>query len=134
MDSVSGILGAAPTGKTVTFFYVTSNGAVNVRKSTDYVAKSIAMAGWEYVSFDNTEEDVRSPLYGARYHSSLPLLLTGSCPNRARKSASGILLIASISVRSMPVSVDDELDADPELRVELPCVATPQATLTQIGK
>ena len=32
------------------------------------------------------------------------------------------------------VSVDDELDADPELRVELPCVATPQATLTQIGK
>lgn len=45
MDSVSGILGAAPTGKTVTFFYVTSSGAVNVRKSTDYVAKSIAMAG-----------------------------------------------------------------------------------------
>ena len=35
MDSVSGILGAAPTGKTVTFFYVTSNGAVNVRQSTD---------------------------------------------------------------------------------------------------
>ena len=30
MDSVSGILGAAPTGKTVTFFYVTSSGAVNV--------------------------------------------------------------------------------------------------------
>ena len=57
MDSVSGILGAAPTGKTVTFFYVTSNGTVNVRKSTDYVAKSIAMAGGEYVSFDNTEEE-----------------------------------------------------------------------------
>ena len=34
----------------------------------------------------------------------------------------------------MPVSVDDELDADPELRVELPRVATPQATLTQVGK
>ena len=57
MDSVSDILGAAPTGKTVTFFYVTSNGAVNVRKSTDYVAKSIAMAGGEYVSFDSTEEE-----------------------------------------------------------------------------
>ena len=57
MDSVSGILGAEPTGKTVTFFYVTSNGAVNVRKSTDYVAKSIAMAGGEYVSFDSTEEE-----------------------------------------------------------------------------
>ncbi len=34
----------------------------------------------------------------------------------------------------MPVSVDDELDADPELRVKLPCVATPKATLPQIGK
>ena len=57
MDSVAGILDAAPTGKTVAFFYVTSNGAVNVRKSTDYVAKSIAMAGGKYVSFDNTEEE-----------------------------------------------------------------------------
>ena len=57
MDSVSDILNAEPTGKTVAFFYVTSNGAVNVRKSTDYVAKSIAMAGGEYVSFDNTEEE-----------------------------------------------------------------------------
>ena len=80
------------------------------------------------------KEDVRSPLYGARYHSSLPLLLTGSCPSRARKSASGILLTASISVLSMPVSVDDELDTDPELRVKLPRVATPKATLPQIGK
>ena len=34
----------------------------------------------------------------------------------------------------MPVSVDDELDTDPELRVELPCVATPKATLPQVGK
>ena len=37
--------------------WVKRNGAVNVRKSTDYVAKSIAMAGGEYVSFDNTEEE-----------------------------------------------------------------------------
>ena len=76
----------------------------------------------------------RQPLYGARYHSSLLLLLTGSCPSRARKSVSGILLTASISVLSMPVSVDDELDTDPELRVKLPRVATPKATLPQIGK
>ena len=80
------------------------------------------------------KEGVRSPLYGARYHSSLLLLLTGSCPSRARKSVSGILLTASISVLSMPVSVDDELDTDPELRVKLPRVATPKATLPQIGK
>jgi hypothetical protein len=41
----------------------------------------------------------------------------------------GICLMMSISVRSMSVSVDDELDSDPELRMKLPRVATPQATL-----
>ncbi len=57
MDSLSGVLEQEPAGKTVAFFYITSNGAVNVRKSTDYVAKSIAMAGGEYVSFDDSAED-----------------------------------------------------------------------------
>lgn len=38
-----------PTGKTVAFFYITSNGAVNVRKSGDYVAKMIELAGGLYV-------------------------------------------------------------------------------------
>ena len=37
------------TGKTVAFFYVTSNGSVNVRKSGDYVAKIIGLAGGVYV-------------------------------------------------------------------------------------
>ena len=57
MDSLSGVLEQEPAGKTVAFFYITSNGAVNVRKSTDYVAKSITMAGGEYVSFDDSAED-----------------------------------------------------------------------------
>jgi iron complex transport system substrate-binding protein len=35
--------------KTIAFFYVTSNGAVNVRKSDDYVAKMIEMAGGKYI-------------------------------------------------------------------------------------
>ena len=46
----------------------------------------------------------------------------------------GICLMMSISVRSMSVSVDDELDADPELRMKLSRVATPQATLPEVGK
>ena len=57
MDSLSGVLEQEPAGKTVAFFYITSNGAVNVRKSTDYVAKSITMAGGEYISFDDSAED-----------------------------------------------------------------------------
>ena len=70
-----------------------------------------------------------------RYHSSFPLLRTGSCPNRARKSARDICLMASILVPSMRrVSVDDELDAQPPLAVELLRVATPQATLPEVGE
>lgn len=36
-------------GKTVAFFYVTTNGSVNVRKPNDYIAKMIEMAGGEYI-------------------------------------------------------------------------------------
>lgn len=38
--------------KTVAFFYITSNGAVNVRKTSDYVPQMISMAGGSYI-FDN---------------------------------------------------------------------------------
>ena len=37
------------TGKTVAFFYITSNGLVQVRKSTDYIPKMIELAGGKYV-------------------------------------------------------------------------------------
>lgn len=44
------------TGKTVAFFYITSNGTVNVRKSNDYVSKMIKMAGGNYI-FDDLQSD-----------------------------------------------------------------------------
>ena len=40
------------TDKTVAFFYITSNGEANVRKSNDYLAKMIEMAGGSYVFKD----------------------------------------------------------------------------------
>ena len=40
------------TGKTVAFFYITSNGLVQVRQSTDYIHKMIELAGGKYV-FEN---------------------------------------------------------------------------------
>lgn len=43
------LLGQDTTGKTAAFFSVTSNNLVTVRKSNDYVAKMIGMAGGEYV-------------------------------------------------------------------------------------
>lgn len=40
------------TGKTVAFFYITSNGLVQVRQSSDYVPKMIELAGGNYI-FEN---------------------------------------------------------------------------------
>ncbi len=46
-------IGSMPkSGKTVAFFYVTGAGAVNVRKSGDYVVKMIETAGGAYVFSD----------------------------------------------------------------------------------
>lgn len=44
-------------GGTVAFFYITSNGEVNVRKSSDYLAKMIELAGGSYVFSDLGDED-----------------------------------------------------------------------------
>ena len=40
------------TGSTVAFFYISTNGEVNVRRSSDYLPKMIGMAGGSYV-FDH---------------------------------------------------------------------------------
>ncbi len=45
------------TGKTVAFFYVTSNGLINVRKSGDYITKMIEIAGGDYVPQNAGETD-----------------------------------------------------------------------------
>lgn len=49
MKDLEPVMDQKPTGKTVAFFYITSNGSVNVRKSGDYVARMIDMAGGTYV-------------------------------------------------------------------------------------
>ncbi len=43
--------------KKVAFFYVTTNGAVNVRKPNDYIARLIELSGLEYVPRVNVGED-----------------------------------------------------------------------------
>lgn len=43
------------TGKTIAFFYVTSNGLIQVRQSTDYIPELIELAGGRYI-FDDLED------------------------------------------------------------------------------
>ena len=53
---------STPTGKTVAFFYINSNGAAVVRKPGDYVTKMIDQAGGEYIfnSLDESEGSTSS--------------------------------------------------------------------------
>ncbi len=46
------------TDKTVAFFYITSNGLVQVRQSNDYIPKMIELAGGNYM-FENLGDDSR---------------------------------------------------------------------------
>lgn len=56
MEPLDKILEEENTGKTVAYFYITGNGAVNVRKSKDYISKLIEMAGGKYI-FDSLGEE-----------------------------------------------------------------------------
>ena len=48
VEAVEPLLDQPKTGKTVAFFYITTTGTVNVRKSDDYVPRMIALAGGAY--------------------------------------------------------------------------------------
>lgn len=48
------------TGDTVAFFYITTNGEVNVRKSSDYLPKMIELAGGKYIFPELGDEDSAS--------------------------------------------------------------------------
>lgn len=52
---VEEVSGEEKTGKTVAFFFITSNGLVQVRQSSDYIPKMIELAGGRYV-FENLGE------------------------------------------------------------------------------
>lgn len=55
-DRLSELDDCSDTGKTVTFFYVTSSGKVVVRSSSDYIPRMIELAGGEYI-FKNLNAD-----------------------------------------------------------------------------
>ncbi len=55
-EKLADVLDGEKTGKTVAFFYISSNGYVNVRKTNDYVSKMIELAGGEYV-FQNLGDE-----------------------------------------------------------------------------
>lgn len=57
MEMLAPILEQENTGKTVAYFYITSIGAVNVRKPGDYIAKCIDLAGGVYVFHDLSGEE-----------------------------------------------------------------------------
>lgn len=61
LEAVTPILNQPSTGKTVAFFSVNPVGYVTVRKSGDYIARAIQMAGGEYIFSDLGDSDNNSP-------------------------------------------------------------------------
>ncbi|MDD7740584.1 MAG: ABC transporter substrate-binding protein [Fusicatenibacter sp.] len=57
VNAFSDISAQEHTDKTVAFFYITSNGEVNVRKSSDYLPKMIDLAGGNYIFDDLGDKD-----------------------------------------------------------------------------
>ena len=62
LDSLRPVMEQENTGKTVAFFYINSNGSTNVRKSNDYVAKMIEMAGGTYIFSDLGNDNALSTM------------------------------------------------------------------------
>lgn len=60
--SLDGIINQEATDKTVAYFYINSRGAVNVRKSGDYIAKMIELAGGRYLFEHLTDENALSTM------------------------------------------------------------------------
>lgn len=60
MEAFSLVREEEASGKTAAFFYITTNGEANVRKSSDYLPKMIALAGGTYVPENLGEEDAVS--------------------------------------------------------------------------
>lgn len=55
-EIVKHVTATKKTDKTVAFFYITSNGIVQVRQSNDYIPKMIELAGGRYI-FENLGDD-----------------------------------------------------------------------------
>lgn len=58
LASLEPVMNQAPTGKTVSFFYITNSGGVNVRRPSDYVSCAVKLAGCENVVFSEDQADV----------------------------------------------------------------------------
>lgn len=59
-EALGRVAGQVASGKTVAFFYITANGMVSVRASSDYIPAIIRLAGGRYVFEDLGKEGGRS--------------------------------------------------------------------------
>lgn len=62
LEAIKALEGIESTGKTVAYFYISTDGKAVVRSSTDYIPAMIKMAGGEYVFTDLTDESGASSI------------------------------------------------------------------------
>ncbi|MGN0703789.1 MAG: ABC transporter substrate-binding protein [Lentihominibacter sp.] len=62
LEAIAALEDVEATGKTVAYFYISTDGKAVVRSSTDYIPAMIKMAGGEYVFTDLTDESGASSI------------------------------------------------------------------------
>lgn len=62
IEAISALEDVEATGKTVAYFYISTDGKAVVRSSTDYIPAMIKMAGGEYVFTDLTDDSGASSI------------------------------------------------------------------------
>ncbi len=91
---------AESTGKTVAFFYISSDGKANVRRGDDYIPTMIEMAGGDYIFKDVTSDTG---------HSTVPMTMEAFYD----KAMDADIVIYNASIDSSVKSIDDLLAKDP---------------------
>ena len=97
---IESLAGMEKTGKTVAFFYITTDGKANVRRGDDYIPTMIEMAGADYV-FKDIESDTG--------HSTVPMTIEAFYD--IARDADYIIYNASID--SSVKTLDDLIAKDP---------------------
>lgn len=99
-SKIESLAGMEKTGKTVAFFYITTDGKANVRRGDDYIPTMIEMAGADYV-FKDIESDTG--------HSTVPMTIEAFYD--IARDADYIIYNASID--SSVKTLDDLIAKDP---------------------
>ncbi len=100
MSKIESLKDLESTGKTVAFFYITTDGKANVRRGDDYIPTMIEMAGATYIFKDVTSDTG---------HSTVPMTMEAFYD----KAVDADIIIYNASIDGSVETMDDLIAKDP---------------------